>query len=83
MKAILELRELEINHINLVPVIIFIAFPSNKVNQVVEKLIRRAEETASVIYIFITWKKIINQFMHIYQYNVKLYQTILNISHQF
>ncbi|RIB23432.1 hypothetical protein C2G38_2171300 [Gigaspora rosea] len=48
MKAILELRGLEINHNNLV--IIFIAFPSNKVNEVAEKLIRCAEGTASVIY---------------------------------
>ncbi|RIB23767.1 histidine kinase-like ATPase [Gigaspora rosea] len=45
MKAILELRGLEINHNNLVT--IFIAFPSNKVNEVAEKLIRRAEGTAS------------------------------------
>ncbi|KAF0527409.1 protein-histidine kinase [Gigaspora margarita] len=63
MKAILELRGLEINHNNLA--IIFIAFPSNKLNDVAEKLIRSAERTTSVIYTPITWKKIINQFMHL------------------
>ncbi|KAF0459912.1 protein-histidine kinase [Gigaspora margarita] len=81
IKAVLELRELEINHNNLV--IIFIAFPSNKENEVAEKLIREAGETTSVIYTPITWKKIINQFMHIYQYDLKLYQTIKKLSHQF
>ncbi|KAF0475491.1 protein-histidine kinase [Gigaspora margarita] len=67
MKAVLELKIL-INHNSLV--IIFITFPSNTGIEVAEKLIRKTGGKSFVIYTPITWKKLINQFMHIYQYNI-------------
>ncbi|KAF0505899.1 protein-histidine kinase [Gigaspora margarita] len=69
MKAVLELRRLEINNNNLA--IIFITFQSSEGNQQAKKFIRKVGGMASIIYTPITWDKLINQFLHIYQYNVK------------
>ncbi|RIB26180.1 hypothetical protein C2G38_2240915 [Gigaspora rosea] len=63
MKAVLELRGLEINNDNLA--IIFITFQSNEGNQQVKKFIRKVGGMVSVIYTPITWNKLINQFINI------------------
>ncbi|RIB01090.1 hypothetical protein C2G38_2256355 [Gigaspora rosea] len=63
MKATLELRRLDMNNNNLI--IIFIVFPNNEENELAEKLIRKVGGIATVLHIPITWKKLINQFMHI------------------
>ncbi|RIB13107.1 hypothetical protein C2G38_2198742 [Gigaspora rosea] len=62
MKATLELRGLELNDNNLI--IIFIIFPNNEENELAEKLIRKVGGMATVLHTPITWKKLINQFMH-------------------
>ncbi|KAF0511698.1 protein-histidine kinase [Gigaspora margarita] len=60
--AALELRGLEMNGNNLV--IIFIAFPSNEGNELAKRLIGKVGGSTFIIYTPITWKKLINQFMH-------------------
>ncbi|KAF0441228.1 protein-histidine kinase [Gigaspora margarita] len=62
MKATLELRELEMNNNNLI--IIFIVFPNNEENELAKKLIRKVGGIATVLHTPVTWKKLINQFMH-------------------
>ncbi|RIB26981.1 hypothetical protein C2G38_2161729 [Gigaspora rosea] len=63
MKAVLELKRLEINNNNLA--IIFITFQSSEGNQQAKKFIRKVGGMASIIYTPITWNKLINQFLHI------------------
>ncbi|RIB28828.1 hypothetical protein C2G38_2156938 [Gigaspora rosea] len=62
VKAALELRGLEMNGNNLV--IIFIAFPGNEGNELAKRLIGKVGGSTFIIYTPITWKKLINQFMH-------------------
>ncbi|RIB10548.1 hypothetical protein C2G38_2205780 [Gigaspora rosea] len=62
MKAMLELRGLEMKNNNLI--IIFIVFPNNEENDLAEKLIRKVGGKATILHTPITWKKLINQFMH-------------------
>ncbi|RIB10549.1 hypothetical protein C2G38_2205784 [Gigaspora rosea] len=62
MKATLELRGLEMDNNNLI--IIFIIFPNNEENELAEKLIRKVGGIATILHTPITWKKLINQFMH-------------------
>ncbi|KAF0441226.1 protein-histidine kinase [Gigaspora margarita] len=62
MNATLELRGLEMNNNNLI--IIFIVFPNNEENELAEKLIRKVGGIATVLHTPVTWKKLINQFMH-------------------
>ncbi|KAF0423601.1 protein-histidine kinase [Gigaspora margarita] len=62
MKATLELRELEMNNNNLI--IIFIVFSNNEENELAKKLIRKVGGIATVLHTPITWKKLVNQFMH-------------------
>ncbi|KAF0441225.1 protein-histidine kinase [Gigaspora margarita] len=62
MKSTLRLRGLEMNNNHLT--IIFIVFPNNEENELAEKLIRKVGGIATVLHTPITWKKLINQFMH-------------------
>ncbi|CAG8747618.1 22022_t:CDS:2, partial [Racocetra persica] len=63
MNAALELRELEINNNNLV--ITFIVSPNNEGKELAESLIEKIGGITFVIYTPITWKKLVNQFIHL------------------
>ncbi|RIB06139.1 hypothetical protein C2G38_538757 [Gigaspora rosea] len=62
IKTALELRGLKMNSNDLV--IIFIVFQSNEKIELAEKLIEKIGGTTSILYTPITWKKLINQFVH-------------------
>ncbi|CAG8747095.1 4298_t:CDS:2, partial [Racocetra persica] len=63
MKAALELKALDMDSNKLV--IMFIVFPGNEGNWLAKKLIRKLGRTTSVIYTPITFKKLINQIVHL------------------
>ncbi|RIB17953.1 hypothetical protein C2G38_2185983 [Gigaspora rosea] len=62
VKAALELRGLEMNNNNLV--IILIVFPGNEGNELAKRLFGKVGGSTYIIYTPITWKKLVNQFMH-------------------
>ncbi|CAG8826096.1 28985_t:CDS:1, partial [Racocetra persica] len=63
MKAALKLRTLDMDSNRLV--IIFIVFPSNEVNGLAKKFIRKLGGITSIIYTPITRKKLFNQIIHL------------------
>ncbi|KAF0511708.1 protein-histidine kinase [Gigaspora margarita] len=76
VEAALELRGLEMNGNNLI--IIFIVFPSNEGNELAKRLIGKIGGSTFIIYTPITWKKLINQFMHMGK-NDAIYENNMNM----
>ncbi|KAF0445666.1 protein-histidine kinase [Gigaspora margarita] len=63
IKTISELREIKTNRDNLL--IILITFPSNTGKALAEKLVRKIGGRVTIIYMPITWQKLINQLSRI------------------